>query len=92
MGGCDMDFKEIPKAFASISGVYELRRVLEVTAGPGTYRVELMFNHLNANASWSARVYREGAAGLELEDFPWVDERTEDTAIHNALAFLEERL
>jgi len=54
-----MNFAELPKAFADVSGVYELKRTLELSMGSSSYRVELYLNHSNANAPWHGRVYEE---------------------------------
>ena len=87
-----MNFAELLRTFESVSSLAELKTVLEVIAGPGTYRIEIWVNHSNANAPYHGRVYSQGKNGDELEDFPWVDERTEDAAIHSALEFVEERV
>jgi hypothetical protein len=88
----ESDFAKMLKAFESISEANEVRRVLEVVTGAGTYRVELLFNYSNANAPWNTHVYlRKGEAWERIPDFPWVMERTEESAIRSAFDFLEER-
>ena len=87
----DIDFPKMFKAFTAVSEGYEVRRTLEVVVGTSTYRIELLYSYTNANAPWNAHVYsKKGEAWQRIADFPWVMERTEESAIRSALEFLEE--
>jgi hypothetical protein len=77
-----------------ITSVYELRRTLELDLKGHQVRIELWYCHSNANAPWEGRVYRRHEREGNWQRwtaFPWVQERNEETAIRQALAFLEER-
>jgi hypothetical protein len=80
--------------FKGITSVYELRRTLELEVKSHLVRIELWYWHSNPSCRWEARVYRrnEGAeTWKQWTEFPWVQERDEDTAIRQALNFIEER-
>lgn len=77
-----------------IKSAYELRRTLELDVKGHQVRVELWYCHSNANAPWEGRVYRrhEGEGNWQRwAAFPWVQERSEQTAIRQALAFIGEK-
>lgn len=87
-----MNFAELPKAFPTVSGVYELKRTIKFSVGSRNYRIEVYLNYMNANAPSHGRVYEEVDERWEkIPEFPWIDERDEDSAIRSALTFLEDR-
>lgn len=80
--------------FKGITSIYELRRTLELEVREYPVHIELWYWHSNPNCRWEARVYRrtEGAENWKRwSEFPWVQERDENTAIRQALSFIEER-
>lgn len=82
------------EAFKYIKSLYELRRTLQLVDANGQrFRIELWYCHTNSNAPWTAYVsihQDEPSGWQEIPEFPWVEERDEATAIHQAVVFLEE--
>jgi hypothetical protein len=86
-----MDLQEVFREFEEVKESYELRRVLEVVLGGKTYRIELLHSYSNANAPWNAHIYVEiGSKWQRFADFPCVMQRDEETALRDALDFLQE--
>jgi hypothetical protein len=88
-----MNFNEISKDFSDVSEMCELKRTLQVTIKDTIYRVEVFYCHSNPNAEWTASIYSsyDGSYWTQLEEFPWIGEREEETAIRLSLNFLTER-
>jgi len=51
-----------------------------------------MYSHTNAKAPWAVYVYEtnENDAWEHIDDFPWVMERDEDSALRAAMTFLDD--
>src|ERR1035438_1316027 len=82
------------KDFPGVKAVYELRRTLDLEVHQTSVRIEVWYWHSNPNSPWVTKVHTRGKRPdrwKEWPDFPWVEERDEATAIHQALAFIEER-
>jgi hypothetical protein len=77
--------------------VDELGRTLQVSVsggvGRGLYRLEAFRSNFNNNWTISAYIYNSftGWKLLDKSDFPYIQEKDEETAINNALDFLWKR-
>ena len=82
-------FKDFPK----ISAFYEHCRTFQIEGYGNRFRIDLWYWHTNEKAPWVAYVHRheDGDQWQELADFPWVQEKDEQAAIHTALTFLQRR-
>lgn len=77
-----------------ITDVHELRRVVEFEMHGKRLRLEILYWHSNLKCPWVARMLRRDGPfepWSPWEDFPWVEERDEVTAIRTALSFVEDR-
>ena len=80
--------------FKGITSVYELRRILELEMRGKPVRIEVWYWHSNPNAPWVARVHtrsEKSETWKEWPEFPWVQQRDEDSAIRDALDFIGDR-
>jgi len=77
-----------------ITAVHELRRVVEFELHAQQLRLEILYWHSNPKCPWVAQMLRRDGAfkpWIPWEEFPWVEERDEETAIRTALGFADER-
>ena len=84
--------EEIVKDFECIDD-YESRQpqILEVFIDREKYRLETHRTE-NANAPWRVKVYSNiNGEWLRVEDFPWTDDRDEESALRMALSFLQDQ-
>ena len=81
------------KDFPKINALSEHRRTLQLEGYGSRFRIDLWYWHTAKRAPWVAYVHRhvDGDQWRGLPDFPWVQESDEQTAIHQALMFLQRR-
>jgi hypothetical protein len=80
--------------FKGITSAHELRRTLELEMKGKPVRIEVWYWHSNPKCPWVARVHtRSGKSETwkEWPEFPWVEQRDEGSAIHDALDFIGDR-
>ena len=84
----DRQTRDILKDFGIPTKAVLLPWVLEVTTGRKIFRVEVS-KTVNQSAPWHADAYRKSGKGWKhISEFPWVDERSKESAIRSALDFM----
>ena len=89
-----MDLGKMSEAFESVTAIFELQQVIEVTSGDDAYRIDIYCDHMNPRVPFVAYVHMEDDGcwrRLSLEEFPGVDGRTGEAALRSALDFIEQR-
>jgi hypothetical protein len=87
-----MKLANVFRDFKKISTQCELHRTLEFRINQADYRVEVLYCYSNPKTPWSAQAYSERQNVWRcVPEFPWVQEKNEESAIRTALSFLQDR-